>query len=85
MPVSKNIKLIAIDLSKQQKLDADPKTIQQVIFTGNLDWDGNTQMFPIIEEPKETVSDFLQKEKLKHYDFILFYYNINVKWLSVTL
>ena len=31
-----NYKLIAIDLSKQQALDADPKTRQQIIFTGNL-------------------------------------------------
>ena len=30
-------KLIATDLSKQQKLDADPKGIQQITFTGNLD------------------------------------------------
>ena len=30
-------KLIAIDLGKQQKLDADPKAIQQIDFTGNLD------------------------------------------------
>ena len=30
-------KLIAIDLSKQQKLDADPKAIQQINYTGNLD------------------------------------------------
>ena len=26
-------KMIAIDLSKQQALDADPKAIQQIIFT----------------------------------------------------
>ena len=26
-----------IDLSKQQELDADPKAIQQISFTGNLD------------------------------------------------
>ena len=38
----KNYKLIAIDLSKEQALDADPKTIQQVNFTENLEWDGNT-------------------------------------------
>ena len=31
----KYYKLIAIDLSKQQKLDADPKAIQQISFTGN--------------------------------------------------
>ena len=29
-------KLIAIDLSKQQKLDSDPKAMQQINFTGNL-------------------------------------------------
>ena len=31
-----NYKLIAMDLSKQQALDADPKTREQIIFTGNL-------------------------------------------------
>ena len=30
------IKMIAINLNKQQALDADPKTIQQINFTGNL-------------------------------------------------
>ena len=34
-------KMIAIDLSKQQALNADPKTIQQINFTGNLDRGGN--------------------------------------------
>ena len=29
--------MIAIDLSKQQALDADPKAIQQINYTGNLD------------------------------------------------
>ena len=48
----------AIDLSKQQKLDADPKAIQRINFTGNLKLDGNTQMFLLIEEAKETVLDF---------------------------
>ena len=61
IPISKNItKLIAIDLSKQEKPDADPKTIQQVNFTGNLDKDGNTQMFFIIEEAKKT--DFFKRK-----------------------
>ena len=31
-----NYKLIAIDLSKQQALDADPRAIQQINFTANL-------------------------------------------------
>ena len=34
--VKENYKLIAIDLSKQQALDADPKAIQKINFTGNL-------------------------------------------------
>ena len=54
----KYYKLIAIDLSKQQKLDADPKVIQQINFTGNLDRAEGATMFFIIEEAKETVLDF---------------------------
>ena len=53
-------KMIAIDLSKQQVLDADPRAIQQINFTANLDRDGNTTMFFITEEAKETVLDFSQ-------------------------
>ena len=55
-----NYKMIAIDLSKQQALDADPRAIQQINFTANLDRDGNTTMFFIIEEAKETALDFSQ-------------------------
>ena len=50
--------MIAIDLSKQQALDADPRAIQQINFTANLDRAGNT--FFIIEEAKKTVLDFSQ-------------------------
>ena len=38
-------KMIAIDLSKQQALDANPKAIQQINFTTNLDRDGSTTIF----------------------------------------
>ena len=44
--------MIAIDLSKQQALDADPKAIQQFKFTANLDGTRNTTRFFIIEETK---------------------------------
>ena len=54
-----NYKMIAIDLSKLQALDADPKAIQQIHFTANLDKTGNTTFF-ILEEAKETVLDFSQ-------------------------
>ena len=53
-------KMIAIDLSKQQALDADPKAIQQISFAANLDRERNTTIFFIIEEAKETILDFLQ-------------------------
>ena len=37
-------KLIAVDLSKQQALDADPRAIQKIDFTANLDRAGNTRV-----------------------------------------
>ena len=52
--------MIAIDLSKQQALAADPKLIQQINFTGNLDQAGNITIFFIVEEAKETIFVFLQ-------------------------
>ena len=52
--------MIAVDLSKQQALDADPTPIQQINFTENLDRVGNTKMFFFIEEAKEIVFDFSQ-------------------------
>ena len=53
-------KMIAIDLSKQQSLDADPRAIKQINFTANLERARNTTVFFIIEEAKETISDFSQ-------------------------
>ena len=50
--------MIVIDLSKQQALDADPRAIQKINFTANLDRAGNTTTVFIIEEAKETVLDF---------------------------
>ena len=52
--------MIAIDLSKQQALDADPRAIQQINFTANLDRAGNTRFYFILEEAKETVFEFPQ-------------------------
>ena len=51
-------KMIAIDLNKQQALDADPKAIQQLRFIANLNQAGNTTMFFIIEEAKESILNF---------------------------
>ena len=59
----KYYKLITIDLSKQQKLDTDPKAIQQINYTGSLSRAEGKTMFFIIEEAKEA-GLIIQKEKL---------------------
>ena len=53
-------KMIAVDLSKQQALDADPRAIQQINFTANLDRARNTRIYFILEEAKETMLEFSQ-------------------------
>ena len=59
-------KLIALDLSKLQKLDADSKAIQQISFTWNLDQVGSTLMFNFFHYWRRK-----RKEQLKYHDFIL--------------
>ena len=53
--------MIAVDLSKQHILNADPRAIQQINFTANLDRTGNTRIYFILEEAKETKLYFSQK------------------------
>ena len=48
-------KMIAVDLRKQKSLDADPRAIQQINFTANLDRAGNARVYFILEEAKETI------------------------------
>ena len=62
-------KIIAIDLSKQQAIDTDLRAIPKISFTANLDWNGNTTIFFIIEEAKEAVLEFLKG-------------NVNVLWIQ---
>ena len=52
-------KMIAVDLSRQRALDVDPRAIQQINFTANLDRAGNTRVYFILEEAKETILDFV--------------------------
>ena len=54
-------KMIAVDLRKQQALDADPRSIQQINFTADLDRAGNRRVYFIFEEAKETILDFSQE------------------------
>ena len=72
---NKNYKMIAIDLSKQQALDADSKAIQQVNFTGSLDWHENAKIFFIIEKEKETILYF-PWEGIVNVFYNLFCFNI---------
>ena len=50
--INDTYKMIAIDLSKQQTLDVDPRAIQHINFTANLDRAGNTRIHFILEEAK---------------------------------
>ena len=52
--------MVMVDLSKQQALDADPKAIQKIDFKANLDKAGNTKIYFILEEAKETFFEFSQ-------------------------
>ena len=78
----------AIYLSKQQALDADPRSIQQINFTANIDRAGSTTIFFIIEEAKETILDC--KSLIEWFNFYQYkmakYNSLNVKlsssWLN---
>ena len=52
----KNYRLIAADLSKQKALDADPKAIQQIIFTSKTDY--QIRVYYILEQSKEKILEF---------------------------
>ena len=55
-----NYKMIVINLSKQQALDADPRAIQQINITGNLGRAERAFMFFIYEEANRTILEFFQ-------------------------
>ena len=66
-----NNKLIAVDLSRQKKLDKDPKVIQQIEFVGQLKKPNNKNndaesMFVLIilEKIKETRLKFCHGSKI---------------------
>ena len=48
--------LIAVDLSKQKELDADPRVIQQIEFYGKLET--NSQVCTVLEKSKETLLEY---------------------------
>ena len=50
--------MITVDLSKHQALDADPTANQQISFTAKLEGAGNTRIYSILEEVRQTKLDF---------------------------
>ena len=76
-----NYKLTAIDSSKQQALVADPRAIEQINFITNLDCNGNTIMFFILEEAN--ILDFSNYFGL-FTSAVNVLYN-NLIWLNITL
>ena len=54
--MKKNYRVIAADLSKQKALDADPRAIQQIIFTSKAS--ANIVVYYILEQSKETILQF---------------------------
>ena len=56
----KHYKLIAVDLSKQKELDADPRAIQQIEFKYLLESnnDNNSTIYWVVEKSKETILEF---------------------------
>ena len=59
--MKKNYRLIAADLSKQKALDADPRVIQQIIFTGKIKAavaNKRVIIYYILEKSKETMLQF---------------------------
>ena len=81
----KYYKIIAIDLSKQQKLDADPWAIQQINFTGVLNIVGNTRIYFILEEAKETVLNFSQGTVKFLWMWLSDLIFISIKWHNTTV
>lgn len=62
--IPKHYKVIALDLNNRKKFDADPKALQQVNSTGNLDWTWNTSMFFILEKAKKKFWIFHVKKRI---------------------
>ena len=54
-----NCRLIAVDLSKQKALDADPRAIQQIVFQGvKGNYGTKIRLYTILKKSKETVLEF---------------------------
>ena len=61
-------KILAIDLSEQQALDSDPKAVQQINFTGNINRSQNVmtkqKCFSLLKKQKKPFLDFVISQKI---------------------
>ena len=55
----KHYKLVAVDLSKQKELDADPRAIQQIEFKYMLRT--NSTIYWVLEKSKENILEFYKR------------------------
>ena len=60
---NKHYKLVAVDLSKQKELDADPRAIQQIEFKYMLET--NSTIYWVLEKSKETILEFYKGQMYK--------------------
>ena len=57
-----NYRLIAVDLSKQKPLDADPRAIKQIVLQGIAKGENKTKKdYTILEKSKETILEFAKR------------------------
>ena len=61
---NEHYKLVAVDLSKQKELDADPRAIQQIEFKYMIGTDST--IYWVLEKSKDTILEFY-KETVKVY------------------
>ena len=54
----RDIKIVAVDLSKQKELDADPRATQQIEFVGTIP--NNASITTVLKKSKETVLEFFK-------------------------
>ena len=62
----RQLQIIAVDLSKQKALDADPREIQQIVFQGAVGGvaDGTKiRLYIILEKSKQTVLEFYKEQQ----------------------
>ena len=71
-------KMVAVDLAKQQALDADPRAIQRINFTANLDRVGNTRGLLYSRRSKRNYSRLFTRNSKSIVNQIIFNLNTYV-------